>query len=134
MDVMTPAKTTEAATAAGTSPTGPPGKTDVDRRVVELDVTGMTCASCVSRVQRVLGREEGVVEAVVNLVTGRATVDVAGDGVASERLVAVVERLGYGARSVDPPDRARPPRSPRSRRRRRTSGSDGCGGSPSPCR
>ncbi|HEX3874027.1 MAG TPA: heavy metal translocating P-type ATPase [Solirubrobacteraceae bacterium] len=68
--------------------------------IVELDVSGMTCASCVSRVQRALGREPGVAEAIVNLVTGRATVDVATGAVEPDRLVAVVERLGYGARAV----------------------------------
>jgi copper-transporting P-type ATPase V len=73
--------------------------------VVELDVSGMTCASCVSRVQRALGREPGVSEAIVNLVTGRATVDVAGGAVEPQRLVEVVERVGYGARIVDPETR-----------------------------
>lgn len=37
-----------------------------DTRVVELDIEGMTCASCVNRVERKLGKIEGV-EATVNL-------------------------------------------------------------------
>ncbi|HWH10153.1 MAG TPA: heavy metal translocating P-type ATPase [Solirubrobacteraceae bacterium] len=78
--------------------TDPPGTVEV----VELDVSGMTCASCVSRVQRALGRGPGVVEASVNLVTGRATVELAGGALEPERLVEIVERLGYGARSVGP--------------------------------
>ena len=33
---------------------------------ITLDVEGMTCASCALRIERVLGRQEGVAEAVVN--------------------------------------------------------------------
>jgi P-type Cu+ transporter len=40
----------------------------------ELDISGMTCASCVRRVERALGAVAGVAEATVNLVTERATV------------------------------------------------------------
>ncbi len=67
----------------------------------ELDVTGMTCGSCSSRVQSALGREPGVLDAVVNLANGRATVEAKVGAVAPERLVEVVERLGYGAAPVD---------------------------------
>jgi cation-transporting ATPase V len=69
-------------------------------RVHELDVTGMHCGSCAARVQSALGREPGVLDAVVNLATGRATVDTAEGAVAPERLVEVVEGLGYGAAPV----------------------------------
>jgi len=101
---MTPARITEPEVAAETAAAGGVGPAEdvaVGLRVIELDVSGMTCASCVSRVQRALGREDGVVEAVVNLVTGRATVELAGDAVEPDRLVATVEGLGYGARTVD---------------------------------
>ncbi|MGO8906451.1 MAG: heavy metal translocating P-type ATPase [Solirubrobacteraceae bacterium] len=65
-----------------------------------LDVTGMTCGSCSSRVQNALGREPGVIDAVVNLATGRATVETGPGAVTPERLVEVVEKLGYGAAPV----------------------------------
>ncbi len=103
MDVMSPAaKTPVPAVAAEPGARRPSKDAGLGVRVLELDVSGMTCGSCVSRVQRGLGREEGVLEATVNLVTGRATVEVAGDAVAPERLVEAVERLGYRARTVDP--------------------------------
>ncbi len=70
------------------------------RGVYELDVTGMSCGSCAARVQSALGREPGVLDAVVNLATGRATVDTATGAVGPERLVEVVEQLGYGAAPV----------------------------------
>ncbi|HEY5196570.1 MAG TPA: heavy metal translocating P-type ATPase [Solirubrobacteraceae bacterium] len=68
--------------------------------VYELDVTGMSCGSCASRLQVALGSEPGVADALVNLATGRARVDVAEGSVEPERLIEIVERLGYGARPV----------------------------------
>ena len=65
----------------------------------ELDVEGMTCASCVRRVERALAKTPGVTEATVNYATERATVAHAGD-VAD--LVAAVERAGYAARASVP--------------------------------
>jgi cation-transporting ATPase V/Cu+-exporting ATPase len=70
-------------------------------RLIELDVTGMTCVSCVARVQSALGSAPGVTEAAVNFATSRATVDVGGSGIDAQELVEVVERIGYGAKPVD---------------------------------
>ncbi len=62
---------------------------------VELAVEGMTCASCVGRVERALKAVPGVSEAVVNLATERASVR----GLASTAdLVAAVAKAGYQAR------------------------------------
>ena len=41
-------------------------------RTVEFPVTGMTCASCVRRVEKALGGVEGAGDASVNLATGKA--------------------------------------------------------------
>lgn len=41
---------------------------------LSLPIVGMTCASCVTRIERFLGRADGVADAVVNLATERATV------------------------------------------------------------
>lgn len=65
-------------------------------RTVDLDITGMTCASCVARVEKVLRREEGVEEVAVNLATNRARVKT-GRPVPTGNLVGRVERAGYGA-------------------------------------
>ncbi|MCU0827748.1 MAG: heavy metal translocating P-type ATPase [Tabrizicola sp.] len=62
---------------------------------VELSVEGMTCASCVGRVERALAALPGVTLATVNLATESAHVE----GVASpEAMVAAVARAGYVAR------------------------------------
>jgi len=66
-------------------------------RTIALDIEGMTCASCVNRIERYLGRVEGVESASVNLATERATV-VAGPEVTAERLLAAVDAAGYEGR------------------------------------
>ena len=66
-----------------------------DQREVDLDITGMTCASCVARVEKKLNKLKGV-DAVVNLATESAHVTVRGD-VTDDELVAQVDKAGYGA-------------------------------------
>ena len=41
---------------------------------IDLPVTGMTCAACAARIERSLGKAEGVEQASVNLATERATI------------------------------------------------------------
>ena len=64
-------------------------------RTVDLAVEGMTCASCVARVEKRLNRVEGVT-ATVNLATESAHVELP-DGVDHAALIAAVEAAGYGA-------------------------------------
>jgi P-type Cu+ transporter len=71
---------------------------------VDLVVDGMTCASCVARVERVLKKIPGVSAASVNLATERARVE-ARAGLPVETLLAAISRAGYGAR-VDTPAQA----------------------------
>jgi len=63
--------------------------------VVNLDVQGMTCASCAARIERKLNRMEGV-SATVNYATEKATVQVS-DSVEPAALIATIEQAGYGA-------------------------------------
>jgi cation-transporting ATPase V len=80
--------------------TVPPSAAADQAAQIELDVSGMTCGSCAARVQRALSRESGVTEALVNCATGRATVVLDPGAVDVARLVAAVERAGYGAAAV----------------------------------
>ncbi|MHB9115097.1 MAG: heavy metal translocating P-type ATPase [Thermoleophilia bacterium] len=66
---------------------------------VQIPVEGMTCASCVARVQKSLGRVDGVSEASVNFATEKATVSFDPAAVDVERLVATVRDTGYGVKS-----------------------------------
>lgn len=66
-----------------------------DTREIDLTITGMTCASCATRVEKKLNRLDGVT-ATVNYATEQARVTVAGDDVSHDDLVATVEATGYG--------------------------------------
>jgi Cu+-exporting ATPase len=70
-------------------------------RAITLDITGMTCASCVRRVERALGKVEGVETASVNFAAETARVTLAND-VPLETLVAAVSKAGYGAHAARP--------------------------------
>ncbi|WP_411374802.1 heavy metal translocating P-type ATPase [Arthrobacter sp. MPF02] len=72
-------------------------------RVVELDIEGMTCASCVNRVEKKLGKLDGV-HASVNLPLESASVTVP-PGITDEQLVDTVNAAGYKAtvRAPQPP-------------------------------
>ena len=75
--------------AEATAPAEPGGH-------LQLAISGMTCASCVRRVERALGSVEGVGSASVNLTTEMADV-VLSTPVDAARLVAAVAAAGYGA-------------------------------------
>ena len=61
----------------------------------DLGVTGMTCAACAARIEKVLRRVPGVRSADVNLATERASID--GDpGLDRHALELAIERAGYG--------------------------------------
>ena len=85
MDTVTPA------TAAAAAPLNQ----------ITLDIEGMTCAACVGRVEKALGRVDGVRSASVSLAANRATVS--GTGSAAD-LVAAIRRAGFQARLVDDAD------------------------------
>jgi Cu+-exporting ATPase len=66
----------------------------------DLAIRGMTCASCVARVEKALGKVPGVLSASVNLATERAHV-VAVAGTSLDKLRAAVEAAGYEADAAD---------------------------------
>jgi Cu+-exporting ATPase len=85
--------TDSAAASAGHPPLAP--------QTIEmvLPIEGMTCASCVNRIERFLQKTDGVVEANVNLATERATVRVDPAVAGRTELVAAVEAAGYDVRA-----------------------------------
>jgi Cu+-exporting ATPase len=70
---------------------------------IRFDVDGMTCASCAVRIERVLGKQEGVDLAVVNFASQEARATVA-DGVDVEALHAAVAKIGYDIVEIGPDD------------------------------
>jgi Cu+-exporting ATPase len=63
---------------------------------ITISVTGMTCASCVRRVERALTKVPGVLEASVNVANERATVEYLAGEVGPRELEKAVEGAGYG--------------------------------------
>lgn len=76
--------------------TSRPSNRSSDASIV-LSIEGMSCASCVGRVEAALRKVEGAGDVVVNLATERATIRGAAD---ANSLVAAVENAGYDARLV----------------------------------
>ena len=86
------------------TPTTAPPLLDVD-----LDIDGMTCASCAHRIERRLNKLEGV-DAAVSYATEKAHVRYPA-GLATQDLIDVVRRAGYDAALPVPSGReAAPPR------------------------
>ncbi|MBM6544702.1 cadmium-translocating P-type ATPase [Janibacter sp. YIM B02568] len=88
-----------------TTPTTTEEVTDLQE--VDLAITGMTCASCVARVEKRLGKLDGVT-ASVNLATERAHVTYPAT-MTPDELVQTVEASGYGASVLDAGSRLAPP-------------------------
>ena len=92
---------------------GSKGYSQVMQPVI-LDVDGMTCASCVGRVERALSGAPGVAQAVVNLATQQASVwpqsETAPAAGWTDALLLAVQRAGYEASLSEPdtPQRPRP--------------------------
>src|SRR5688572_33117203 len=70
-------------------------RTSVPAGELTLPVVGMTCASCVNRIERFLGRADGVTDASVNLATERATVHFDPAVIDRTGIVAAIEAAGY---------------------------------------
>src|SRR5215207_7357854 len=70
-----------------------PTSTTVD---VSFPVTGMTCASCVNRVEKAISKVAGVDRAAVNLATERATVSFDPNETTVAAIASAVDRAGYG--------------------------------------
>ena len=75
---------------------------------VDLAIEGMSCASCVSRIETALRGVPGVTDAAVNLATGRASLQVMVGAVDAADLETAVKKAGYTARRIaadEPRDR-----------------------------
>ncbi len=73
---------------------------EVARQTIELGIEGMTCASCVNRVEKAIAAVPGVVSASVNLATERATVEMLG-GTPLQAIETAVRKAGYEPRRLD---------------------------------
>ncbi len=87
----------------------PRGEIELDSNDLSLSVTGMTCAACVSSVERVLSKIDFVENISVNLPLEKAVISIRG-GVSSETVqncIEVIEKAGFGAFEILPASRVR---------------------------
>ena len=76
---------------------------DTKSELITLDIGGMTCASCVGRVEKALGKISGVEAASVNLATEQAKIRLkANSGLKTDEIIALVEKTGYQAKISKP--------------------------------
>ncbi len=75
------------------------GYSVIKKPAIELMVEGMTCASCVGRVEKALNKVDGVQSVAVNLATEKAVIQTYSD-VNVDALIAAVKRAGYNAQLV----------------------------------
>lgn len=79
-------------------------------QLVTLKIDGMTCASCVSRVEKALQKTSGVQAASVNLATEKAQIRIEdGWDQAPLDLIKVIERTGYEAHLPNMPSKVKKP-------------------------
>ncbi|MFD0676502.1 MULTISPECIES: heavy metal translocating P-type ATPase [unclassified Paenibacillus] len=63
-----------------------------------LDISGMTCATCAARIEKVVGRIDGVERINVNLALHRASVAIIPDKASMEQIESKIEQLGFTVR------------------------------------
>ena len=76
---------------------------DTKSELFTLDIGGMTCASCVGRVEKALDKIPGVEAASVNLATEQAKIHLkVGSGAKVDEIIALVQKTGYTAKISNP--------------------------------
>ena len=82
---------------------------DIPAESISLSIEGMTCASCVGRVEKAIRKVPGVEEASVNLATGKAQIK-AVEGLDVQTLISAIQKAGYEARTetMGPAEKAGP--------------------------
>ncbi len=70
----------------------------VQEEKVKMDIIGMTCAACATRIEKVLNKVDGVTNAAVNLATETASVEFIPGNTNIDQLIAAVKKTGYDAK------------------------------------
>ncbi|MFN8370634.1 MAG: heavy metal-associated domain-containing protein [Bacteriovoracaceae bacterium] len=67
------------------------------KQTISLDIKGMTCASCVNRIEKVLKKDSGVILASVNLATEKAKITFEDSILDTKKIIDIVLKAGYKA-------------------------------------
>lgn len=74
---------------------------EVKMKTVTIPIGGMTCAACASRVEKALGKAEGISKASVNFATEKAMVEYDPQKTRLSAIKQVIEKTGYKALSIE---------------------------------
>ncbi|MFD0696090.1 heavy metal translocating P-type ATPase [Paenibacillus sp. GCM10027628] len=80
-------------------------KEETELQQVRLEIEGMTCAACSARIEKVVGKLDGVREIAVNLTMGRAALTIEPERVTDGRIIERIEQLGYKAKKLEEGDK-----------------------------
>ena len=72
----------------------------MNEKVIDLSIQGMTCASCVGRIERALKKSDSIKAASVNLATEKAHVTFDQDKINSDKIIALIHDSGYEAQEI----------------------------------
>ena len=64
-------------------------------RTITIDILGMSCAACSARVEKALNKKDGVLNATVNLLQQKATIEYDEQKVDISDIVDTIEKVGY---------------------------------------
>ena len=67
----------------------------METKKISIDVLGMTCAACSARVEKSLGKQDGVESVAVNLLSNKANIEFDPNKIKPENLIKVIEKTGY---------------------------------------
>jgi Cu+-exporting ATPase len=77
---------------------------DSTKKKAVVKVTGMSCSSCVAKIERHLGKMDGIHSVLVALLSEKADVQYAADRISPDRIVAEIQALGFGAQLISETD------------------------------
>jgi P-type Cu+ transporter len=70
----------------------------VAKQTADLAITGMTCAACANRIEKVVGKQNGVSKINVNVTLETARVEYSDSEISIEDIMGKIEKLGFGAK------------------------------------
>ncbi len=71
-----------------------------DMKILSLNITGMTCASCVNTIETALNKKNGITESVVNLATEKARITFDPKFITEDQIIKTINNIGYNAKKI----------------------------------
>jgi P-type Cu+ transporter len=74
---------------------------EVEKEKIEIDIEGMTCSSCSSRIEKQIAKMQGILESNVNLSTNKGTFIVLKNVQNEKSIIQKIEKLGYSGKKTE---------------------------------